>query len=116
MQMKFNKILAIFLILSSAFILGITFLVGFTVNAVTGLILLSVGIAMLIQPALIISKDKVELRNLLGMTMKTFPYSPGNLTLRDNALYIENKKVSSLWWTNADRVSLIEYIEGSHAK
>ena len=64
-----------------------------------GLILMVLGGLQLVNPALRIERDEVQVRNPLGMTLKRFPVSsPADLRLDDKVLthVPQGKKIASL--------------------
>lgn len=111
MVIKYAKPVPIFMIMSSIFILGVSFLVGFSLNTITGLILLPLGVLMLTQPALILTPQQIVWRNMLGKTVKTIPFLPDEVEVVKNAVYVRGKKVLSLWWIDGGSKKIADYFE-----
>lgn len=85
-------------------IFGFTFLAGAALVLVVGLtigkgMLLGLGlmngltsIGFLLQPWMVVHPDRVEIKNLLGMTMKSHPLSrPTDLRIEANKLFVPGK-------------------------
>jgi hypothetical protein len=73
-EIHHNRGVAIFMLVCAVFILGTTFLVGVSMNTITGVILLLVSIGYLMNPALVVTESGIEHRNILGMTLRRTDY------------------------------------------
>jgi hypothetical protein len=73
-EIRHNQGVAIFMLVCSLFILGTSFLVGVSLNTVTGVILLLVSIGYFANPSLVVTASGIEHRNLLGMTLRRTDY------------------------------------------
>lgn len=73
-EIKHNQGMAAFMLLCSLFILATSFVVGVSLNTVTGVILLLVSIGYFTQPAIVATESGLEHRNLLGMTLRRTDY------------------------------------------
>lgn len=102
LQIKYKKIFPIFLLICSLFILYVTLVVGFTTNSVLGFLFLPLSILMLTRNLVTITPTEIEMKNLLGFTLKTYPYTPGQVSIRNNSIYVNDKKVFSTWWTDVN--------------
>ncbi len=71
------------------------FVSGFQLITVMGFILLPVSILMLTKNVIVIKTDCIEMKNLLGMTLKRYPYKYEQISIRNNNLYIDNQRVFS---------------------
>ncbi len=73
-EIRHRRGMAFFMLACSVFILGTSFLVGVSLNTLTGALLLVVSIAYLTQPAIVATESGLEHRNLLGMTLRRTDY------------------------------------------
>src|SRR4051812_33555327 len=73
-RVTYHKAFGIIMIACSVFILGVSFLIGFSLNSITGAVLLLVGILYLNSAAVVYDKEELELKNLYGMTMKRYNF------------------------------------------
>ncbi len=85
---------------ASIFILYVTLVAGFTLNSITGLVLLVVSILMLTRNIAVITPNEIQMMNLLGMTLKTYSYTPDQIVITNNSIIINNKKVLSTLWAD----------------
>lgn len=98
LEIKYKKIFPIFMLASCAIIFWAAFVSGFNLSTITGFILLPVSVLMLTQNVIIIKIDCIEMKNLLGMTLKKYPYKSEQISIRNNNLYIDNQKIFSTIW------------------
>jgi hypothetical protein len=96
-EVRYKQAWGIVGLLCSLFILGVAFLVGKPFpQAITGGILLLVSLGYLSQPVFVVAPGEVQLRNLLGMTMKRHPFaSLADLELRDGRLHVNGQPVGA---------------------
>jgi hypothetical protein len=73
-EIKHNQAMAIFMLVCALFILGTSFLIGVSLNTLTGVIILLVSIGYFLQPAIVVTESGLEHRNLLGMTLRRTDY------------------------------------------
>lgn len=73
-EIKHSQGMAAFMLVCSLFILATSFVVGVSLNTVTGVILLLVSIGYFTQPAIVATESGLEHRNLLGMTLRRTDY------------------------------------------
>lgn len=73
-EIKHNQVMAIVMLVCALFILATSFLVGVSLNTVTGVIILLVSIGYFTQPAVVVTESGLEHRNLLGMTLRRTDY------------------------------------------
>jgi membrane-bound ClpP family serine protease len=100
LQVKYKKIFPILILVCSIFILCVSLLTGFTPNTITGLILLLLGLLMLTRTVAVITPNEIQMMNLLGMTVKVYSYTPDQIVVTNNSIYVNDKKVISGWWTD----------------
>jgi hypothetical protein len=97
---KYKKIYPIFMLSASLFILYVSLLVGFSVNTITGLVLLIISILMLTRPIAVITPNTIQMMNLMGMTVNNYHYNHENIAITNNSILVGNKKVISNWWAD----------------
>ncbi len=100
---RHNQGMAIFMLLSALFILSTTFLLGVSLNTVTGVILLVVSIGFLTQPGIVVTASGFEFRNLLGMTLRRTDFgSLADVSVEDGVFYVKRgaskEKVIGMRW------------------
>lgn len=98
-NIRFSRTMAILLVVVGAFMALTSLLTEAWVTGGAGLILIVLGVLQLVNPALRIEPDEVQVRNPLGMTLKRFPVtSPADLRLEDKVLthVPQGKKIASL--------------------
>ncbi|MFL5764398.1 MAG: hypothetical protein ACJ77K_10700 [Bacteroidia bacterium] len=112
-RVTYNKAFGIFLIAGSVFILAVSFMIGFSINTITGAILLLVGILYLNGAAVIYNKEELELKNLYGSTMKRYNFHTDKVEIRDGAIYANGSKVriGSMFLNRGELDRLHEFIE-----
>lgn len=93
LAIHYNRFLATFLFVCSLLILGASLLAGVSLNSITGLILLFVSVAYFVQPALVVTGSAVQHRNVLGMTMRTTPFtSLSDITFEDGNVWVKQEQ------------------------
>lgn len=102
LEIKFHKFLGIFELTASIVILFVNLLTGLSPNTVTGIVLLILSIKTLTTPMIVITPTHIQMRNLLGMTLKEHPYKPEQVSVQDHLVYINAKKI---FWTTLYDVS-----------
>ena len=89
-----HKGLAVFTILGGVFVAVTAAMIGGSRWQVAlGPIIVLTGIAQLASPNIIITETEIQMKNVFGMTLKRVPYNANNTEMRENALYVDNKKV-----------------------
>lgn len=96
-EVRYNRVWGIVMLAGSIFILGVAVLTGkMFPQSITGGILLLVSIGFLTQPVLVVAPGEVQLRNLLGMTMKRHAFaSLTELELRGSRLCLNGKPIGA---------------------
>jgi hypothetical protein len=108
-EIKYKKIFSLFLFFTSMFILYVSFLVGFSLNTITGVILFLLSILMLTRPIAVITPNNVQMINLLGITVKNYPYTPDQILIKDNSIFVDGKKVISTLWADVNIQEVREF-------
>lgn len=99
----YNKGFGIVMLVCSVFILGVAFLTGqLFPQAITGGILLLVSLGYMTQPAVVIAPKEVQMKNLLGMTMRTHPFENlSDLAVENGQLMVKGTPVRVARWATA---------------
>jgi membrane-bound ClpP family serine protease len=111
LTIKYKKAFPILFLLCSAVILYAALVVGFTTNTIIGLISLLLGILMLTRSVIVITPNTIQMKNLLGMTVKEYSYAPEQVSVRDNSVFVNDKKIFSAWWTDTNVRKLSAFFE-----
>lgn len=111
-KVTFNKGFGIALIIASVFILSVSFLIGISLNTLTGAILLVLGICYLNNPALEYDKDELRIKNLYGGTVKKYSFHIDKIEVREGAMYANDNKirVAGSFLNKTELTQLHEYI------
>ena len=92
-KVTYNKAFGIFLIITSSFIIGVSFLIGFSLNTFTGGILMVMGILYLKRPVIEYNENEIMMKNLYGTTMRKYSFSTDKITVKDGSMYTNDKKI-----------------------
>ena len=105
--------MGVILLCCGLFIGGVGIMIGTIIQLIMGGMFTLMGIMYFTKPALYINEHTMELKNLLGMTIKTYPLSPDSLELRDRSIYISGKKVriSRVMLKNEDVEKMEAYLQ-----
>lgn len=111
MKIGYAKGLALTLIILGCVVLGLR-LVLMSMGArgalnlfhmLPGIICLFIGLAYQVKPHFTIDAEEVVFRAPIGPAKKRYPYKPGDLSVRDNVLYVGEKKTGARrWMANKD--------------
>ena len=113
-EIRHNQGMAIFMLCCSLFILATTFLVGVSLNTLTGVILLLVSIGYFTQPGIVVTERAFEFRNLLGMTMRRTEFgSLADVSVEDGVFYVsrdgnKEKVIGMRWFLSGDDIKRLE--------
>jgi hypothetical protein len=96
----YNKIWGGFMLVAGVFILGTAILIGqIFPQAITGTILLLVSLGYLTQPAFVVTRTEVQMRNLFGMTLRTHPFEKlSQLSVVDGRVEVNGTPVKFPRW------------------
>jgi hypothetical protein len=97
---RYNKLFGAVMLLCAVFILGVAvFTRHLFPQAVTGSIILLVALGYLTQPAVVVAPGEIEVKNLLGMTLKRHELkSLAEVSLHDGRIWVGNEKIGSPQW------------------
>ena len=92
-NVTYNKVFGISLIAGSLFILAVSFIIGFSMNTVTGGLLLVMGILYLNGAAIKYDDNEILLKNLFGGTVRAYSFSSDKIEMRDGIMYSNDSKI-----------------------
>lgn len=92
-KVTYSKGFGISLIIGSLFILSVSFIIGFSLNTLTGGLLLVVGIMYLNNPAIEYDKDELQIKNIYGGTVKKYSFRADKIEIKDGSIYSNDSKV-----------------------
>jgi len=92
-KVTYHKAFGISLIVGAVFILSVSFLIGLSLNTLTGGILLIVGILYLNNAALEYDKDELHIKNLYGSSVRKYSFNTDKIEIKDGAIYSNDSKV-----------------------
>lgn len=112
MKIGYSKGLALTLIILGCIVIGLRLVLmsmgarggaSHLLHMVPGVICLLIGFAYQVKPQFTIDAEAVTFRAPVGPAKKRYPYEPGALSVRDNALYVGEKKTGGRrWMANKD--------------
>lgn len=87
LNIRYNRIMAIALIVIGALLLLVSLLTQQWISVVAGAVLTALGVLMTINPMIRIEPHEVQMRNPIGMTLKRYPLtSPADLAIEGKLL------------------------------
>ena len=92
-KVTYHKAFGISLIIGAVFILSVSFLIGISLNTLTGGILLIVGILYLNNAALEYDKDHLHIKNLYGSSVRKYSFHTDKIEIKDGSIYSNDNKV-----------------------
>lgn len=92
-KVTFIKIFGVLFLACSGFILFTSLAIGPSINTITGIILLLVSIFYLVNPALVYTDDELQVKNLMGMTLKRHSFINDKFTVDNRDIFINGKKL-----------------------
>ena len=92
-KVTFIKIFGVLFLACSGFILFTSIAIGPSINTITGVILLFVSIFYLVNPALVYTDDELQVKNLMGMTLKRHSFINDKFTIDNRDIFINGKKL-----------------------
>lgn len=113
-EIRHNRVMAVFMLLCAAIILATTAIVGVSLNTLTGVVLLVVAAGYLTKPGVVVTERGFEFRNLLGMTMRRVEFrSLADVTVENGAFYVarsngREKVIGMRWFLHGEDVRRLE--------
>lgn len=93
-RVTFNKVFGIIFLVLASLILYISLLIGPSLSTISGLVLLVVSVLYLVSPAVVYSPAEIQLKNLLGMTLKKYSFESDTITVKDQRIYVNGSKIN----------------------
>ncbi len=113
-EIRHNRGMASFMLVCALFILGTTAIVGFSMNTVTGIVLLVVSFGYFTQPGIVVTERGFEFRNLLGMTMRRTDFrSLAEVSVEDGVFFVrrangKEKVIGMRWFLSGADIKRLE--------
>lgn len=111
-KVTFAKFLGFLFLIPSLFIIGVALYIGPNISTISGVIIFVISIMYLTKPAATYNDDKLEIKNLYGMTLKTYYFGKGEFSIRDGKIYANGRKVklSSIMLVQSEYQDLLTHI------
>lgn len=93
-RVTYNKVMAIIFMVIASFILFVSFSIGPSINTVTGILLLIISILYMVSPAIVYDDKEIQLKNLIGMTVKRYSFSSDSITTKDRKIFVNDRKLN----------------------
>ncbi|MCI5058347.1 MAG: hypothetical protein MRY83_19705 [Flavobacteriales bacterium] len=91
-KVRHQKWYGTIMVLAAGFILSVSFIYGASLNTITGILLLILGINYLSRPALEYNENEIISKSALGIS-KTYQLSGSTLSVTGGRVYINNRKL-----------------------
>lgn len=113
-KVTYKKFFGIFITTCSLFVLWSTTITGASINTITGLILLPMGILYLTNSAIEYDENELKIKNLYGMVMSRHNFKSDKIEVRDRVLYSNDKKIrmGTSILHSGEYQELLDFIEG----
>jgi hypothetical protein len=108
---RYHAAFGLIMLVAGAFILGSSLLItGNLLLAGLGAFHILVAIGFLVQPAFVVQEKQIEVKNILGMTLKTHDVALADLEVRDNKLYRngESKALAGGFFARGDDLAKVQ--------
>ena len=97
-EIRYKKIFPMFILPCGVFIIFTALIISKpfpqTISQlIPGIICTLVSLGMLSKPMLVITSGQIEIKNLLGMTVKRHTYNNGELKVTSSGIFINEKKI-----------------------
>ena len=93
-RVTFNKVVGIIFLVCSSFILFVSVSIGPSVSTISGFLLLIVSILYLVSPAIVYNDKEIQMKNLIGMTIKRYSFETDQISTQDNRVFVNGKRIS----------------------
>lgn len=91
-KVKANPIFPIVQLIAGVFILITAIIIGDLLQLVMGSFFILIGVLFLTQPVLVVTNTEIQLRNMIGMTLKKAFHQKQNITFDENKLMVDGKR------------------------
>src|SRR5262245_1966391 len=96
-KVRYSTACAVIILVSAAFVRGTTLFVGASVNTLTGVLMLIIGIGYLSRPLAELTETELTVFALFGPLKKHYPIA--ELSVVDGRLRAGGKKIALAGWT-----------------
>ncbi|HXU06410.1 MAG TPA: hypothetical protein VN903_35885 [Polyangia bacterium] len=101
MKIRYSTGLAVLMLVGATFVLGTSYITGLSLNTLTGVLILIVGIGYLTRPLAELTDSELTLFALFGPVKKQYPVA--SLRLVEGKIYSGEKRVRlPAWCTNSE--------------
>jgi hypothetical protein len=111
LAIKYAPVFPIFMLLCCLVMLYAALVVGPSPTTILAVVLSVVSILMLTRPIVFITPMGVEMRNLLGMTVKSIAFKDNPPLSRGNAFYCGGTRVFPQWMVNTKLVTVEQFLQ-----
>lgn len=91
-KVKANPIFPIVQLIAGVFILITAFIIGNVLQLGMGAFFILIGLLFLTQPVLVVTNTEIQLKNMIGMTLKKALYQNKAITFDGNKLMVDGKR------------------------
>lgn len=116
MKMRHNRVLAISIMVCGVLVIFSGLIAKSFPPIFIGFFNITISILMMVKPQLIVHRSRVELKNLLGFTVKTKEFEfPGQLEIENSVLYVnrngKREKIMAIsnFLSNPRDISALKY-------
>ncbi|MCP4439151.1 MAG: hypothetical protein GY810_09435 [Aureispira sp.] len=92
-KVKSNQIFPVIQLIAAIIILVTAFMSEDMIQLLMGSFFIFLAVMLFTQPILVVTQSEIQLKNLLGMTMRKVAYNGKVVTLDNNKLMVDGKKV-----------------------
>jgi hypothetical protein len=89
---KYNPVFPL-IILAFGIIIFIAGLILSPIYMLTGALFIILPILMLTKPIIILTEDEIQIKNMVGMTMKRYPYNADEIEIKGKSIRLNGKKI-----------------------
>ena len=117
-KVSYVKILGMIFLVCSVGLMVTALFVGPSLNTVTGIIMFILSVCYLVNPPIVYTNEKIMMKNLWGMTTKTYWFSTDELSVYDDDIYARGRriKLSRAILNQEEYLSLVDHIADKFKK
>ncbi len=93
--------------------LGLAASSGELTSAAVGAMLTILGVLMMTKPPVVLSHDSIEMKNMLGKTVRTYELTNAKVEVRDRKIFVDDKRRVALWYLDTDEQAVRDFFEAS---
>ena len=92
-KVGYVKVYGIIMLACACFILAVSLFIGASLNTITGVLLLALGVLFLVNPVIVYDDNGFRTKNALGITMRQYSLTDGSVEARDEDIYSNGNKL-----------------------